>query len=106
MFAKLLLTVVVAGATACTLLNDRQMRIDATHQMTTLHRQLIINDQTLWTLRSEIAQRCRIGELRLAIDDLDTDWAPLPETAGDWRTLETRLTDHDATLNSPPSWGG
>lgn len=78
MFAKLLFIILVVGATACALLVIRQQRIDTFHEMSQIHQRLLGHERTLWELRSEIAQRCRPSQVRLAMNQLGETWVPIP----------------------------
>ncbi len=78
MFAKLLFIIVVVAASACALLVIRQQRIDAFHEITQTYKRLSEHERTLWTMRAEIAERCRPSQVRLAMNGLGINWAPLP----------------------------
>ena len=77
MFAKLLLVIVVMGATACGLLVNRQQRIDTAHEMAVLHHQLTDQSQQIWKLRCEVSHRCRPQQLNLSLARLGRSWAPV-----------------------------
>jgi len=77
MFAKLLLIILVMGATACGLLVNRQHRIEAAHETVALHQQLLDQEQRLWKLRCEVSCRCRPQQLNLALARLGGSWAPV-----------------------------
>jgi hypothetical protein len=78
MFAKLMLIITVAGATACALLVIRQQRIDTFHEISLAHQRLLVHERTLWQLRAEIAQRCRPSQVRLVMNRLGGEWVPIP----------------------------
>jgi hypothetical protein len=78
MFAKLLVIVIAVGATACALLVNRQQRIATFHEMSLIHRRLLEHERTLWEMRSELAQKCRPTQVRLAMQKLNEQWTPIP----------------------------
>ncbi|MCI0363292.1 MAG: hypothetical protein L0Y44_13790 [Phycisphaerales bacterium] len=78
MFLKLLLIIIVAGATANALLVIRQQRIDTFHEVSVVHQRLLGHERTLWEMRGEIAQRCRPSQVRLAMNQLGGSWDPIP----------------------------
>ena len=59
MLAKLLLVMAVAGWTSLALLATRQQRIEAAHEMSRLHADMIRDDALLWSLRRTIHAECR-----------------------------------------------
>ncbi len=77
MFAKLLLIIVVMGATACALLVNRQQRIETAHETAMLHQELLEQQKRLWTMRTRIAQRSRPECVRLAVSELGGTWSPV-----------------------------
>ena len=78
MFAKLLLIILSAGVTGIVLLMLRHQRIDEAHAMSRAHQRAIEQERTLWSLRTEIAERCRPEEIRrLVIEDEDA-WRSIP----------------------------
>ena len=78
MFAKLLFIIAAVCAIACALLVIRQQRIDTFHDMTQVHGRLLEHERTLWQMRAEIAERCRPSQVRLTMNGLHIEWAPLP----------------------------
>ena len=78
MFAKLLLIILITGATACILLVNRQQRIETANEIAHIHRCLLEHDQALWAVRNEVAARCQPDEVRLAIATLAGGWRPIP----------------------------
>src|SRR4029453_19300371 len=78
MFPKLLIIIIFVGATACALLVIRQHRIDTFHEISSVHHRLLAHDRTLWELRGEIAERCRPSQVRLVMNRVGGDWAPIP----------------------------
>ena len=77
MFAKLLLILLVMGATACGLLVNRQQRIEAAHETAVLHQLLNEQEQQVWKLRCEVSRRCGPQRLHLALARLGGSWAPV-----------------------------
>ena len=82
MFAKLLIAILVAAATAGALLVNRQVRLDAAHEMARLHTRLTEGERELWKLRGRIAERCRPDRLRRSTDHLGGVWVALEGTDG------------------------
>jgi hypothetical protein len=75
---KLLIILLVVGATASALLVNRQKRIETFHEMSQIHRRLHNHECTLWKLRVQIAARCRPSQVRLLVDRLGGEWIPIP----------------------------
>ncbi|MHC4080094.1 MAG: hypothetical protein ACYS15_00275 [Planctomycetota bacterium] len=90
MFAKLLLIIVVVGATACGLLVNRQQRIETAHETAMLHQQIVEQEQQIWKLRCEVSRRCRPQQLNLALARLGGSWAPVVVEPGGG---ETRIVE-------------
>ena len=82
MFAKLLLIIIVMGATACGLLVNRQQRIEAAHETAVLHQLLHEQEQQVWKLRCEVSRRCGPQQLNLALARLGGSWAPVVTQPG------------------------
>jgi hypothetical protein len=78
MFPKLLLIILVAGATAAALLVNRQQRIDTAHEISIVHQRLLAQDQTLWTLQRDLAQQIRPERIRYYKDLIGGSWAAIP----------------------------
>lgn len=91
MFAKLLFIIIVIAAAACALLVIRQQRIDAFHEITQTYKRLSEHERTLWTMRAEIAERCRPSQVRLAMNALDINWTPLPARPVSPSEIEPRV---------------
>ena len=88
MFTKLLLIIIVMGATACGLLVNRQQRIEAAHETALLHQLLNEQEQQVWKLRCEVSRRCRPQQLNLALARLGGSWTPVVvEPGGDGSQL-------------------
>ena len=88
MFAKLLLIIMLIGATACILLVNRQQRIETASEIAQSHRRLLQHDQALWALRNEIASRCTPDQVRAAISSFQGEWRSIPTTpAGQQRSV-------------------
>jgi hypothetical protein len=102
MFAKLLFVIVAVGAVSCALLVIRQQRIDTFHEMTRVHGRLLEHERTLWQMRADIAERCRPSQVRLAIKQLEHEWAPLPARS---EILQARRSNaqlaHQRTSQNP-----
>ena len=94
MFVKLLFIIMVVGATAWALLVIRQQRIDTFHEMSAVHQRLLNHERTLWELRSEIAQRCRPSQVRLAMNQIGGQWVPIPCSPPSPEQAQIRLASH------------
>jgi hypothetical protein len=79
MFAKLLVMVLVTGATAAGLLVLRQQRIETAHELAAVHARLLEDERLLWKLQSDIAATCRTDTVRHMLDELSDDWSTLPD---------------------------
>ena len=99
MFAKLLLIILITGATACILLVNRQQRIETANEIAHIHRCLLEHDQALWTMRNEVAARCQPDEVRLAIAKLAGGWRPIPSPP----RRETRSATQPAARDRDPT---
>ncbi len=106
MFAKLLLIILVMGATACALLAIRQQRIETAHESALLHQRLLDGEQVLWKLRSEIAVRCQPDQVRLAMAGLGGSWTPILIRAVESDTTQTHLASHTNAPAIDFDWGG
>ena len=81
MFRKLLLIVIVIGATACALLVNRQWRIETAHSAAMLHAELARQRAEVWELRSRIAARSRPDQVREAMAGEADGWSPILEVS-------------------------
>ncbi len=99
MFAKLLLIILITGATACILLVNRQQRIETANEIAQIHRCLLEHDQALWTMRNEVAARCQPDEVRLAIATLAGGWRPIPSAPRRDARSATQLAGRDPEPN-------
>lgn len=77
MFAKLLLIIIVMGATGCALLVNRQQRIDTAHRITEIHAQILRQQQRCWELRRDIAFEARPERVRAALGEVGGQWLPI-----------------------------
>ncbi|MEE9129600.1 MAG: hypothetical protein V3T84_06240 [Phycisphaerales bacterium] len=100
MFAKLLLIILITGATACILLVNRQQRIETANEIAHIHRCLLEHDQALWTMRNEVAARCQPDEVRLAIATLAGAWRPIPSPPRRDARSATQLAGGDPEPNN------
>ncbi len=96
MFAKLLVIIMVVGATACALLVMRQQRIDTFHEISRIHQRLSAHERTLWEMRMEIAERCRPSQVRLVMNQMNINWVPIPAgpPANLTQDADARLASH------------
>lgn len=91
MFAKLLLIILIAGATGGALLVNRQQRIDTAHDIAQSHQRLNRQEQVLWRLRTEIAGRVRPEDVRRRMHELGGVWVAMPDNPAIRRPRATRL---------------
>lgn len=77
MFAKLLLIIIVMGATACALLVNRQQRIDTAHRSAQLHQEILRQRQQCWALRRDIAFESQPERVRAALAEIGGQWSPI-----------------------------
>lgn len=78
MLVKLVLIIMVVGATASGLLVIRQRRIDTFHEISLIHQRLLMHERTLWELREQIAERCRPSQVRGVMHQIAGQWTPIP----------------------------
>ncbi len=83
MFGKLLLIIIVMGATACVLLVNRQQRIDTAHRAARLHQEILRQQQQCWAIRRDIAFESQPERVRAALAEVGGEWSPIviPEPA-------------------------
>lgn len=67
MWLKAAACVILAAATAMSLLALRQQRIDQMHQMASYHKQMRQTRQNLWELQVQIADDLRPDKLKAAV---------------------------------------
>ena len=77
MYAKMLLLIACATVFAVALLHMRQERLDAMHDMATLHGQMNDNRQAMWRWQSRIAEASDPPALLQAIVRAELDLEPL-----------------------------
>ena len=77
MFAKLLLIIIVMGATACALLVNRQQRIDTAHQAAQLHQEILRQRQQCWAIRRDLAFESQPERVRAALAEIGGQWSPI-----------------------------
>jgi len=91
MLAKVLAILISAAAIAAALLVNRQQRIDTFHDISSAHQRMIDHQRDLWQLRCEVAHACRPAEVRIAMNQLDMQWAAIPAISGqDFHTSGAR----------------
>lgn len=78
MFAKLLAVVLTLALTGIALLVMRQQRIDAAHEMTSVHRRLVRHETELWELRSRLIRHIRPETVSEQIEQIDSNWETIP----------------------------
>jgi len=83
MRAKLLTLIVFATIVAATLLQMRQQRFEAMHEMATLHQQMDTQRKSMWNLQAEIADAARPPTLLNAIERTELALEPVtPQRRG------------------------
>lgn len=102
MFSKLLLIVCAIGMIACTLLVNRQQRIETANEIANVHRRLLEQEQLLWSVHSVIAEKCQPTQIRKSLENIDSSWKPLPSKPRRMHTDNYAQTTHDnsATTHS------
>ncbi len=83
MFGKLLLIIIVMGASACVLLVNRQQRIDTAHRTAEIHQEILRQRQQCWAIRCDIAFESQPERVRAALAEIGGEWSPIviPEPA-------------------------
>lgn len=106
MLGKLLIIILVVGATASALLVNRQKRIETFHEMSQIHRRLHNHEYNLWKLRMQIAGRCRPAQVRLLVDRMGGEWIPIPAPGSPLMTREDlRLASNTAKAEDAAKLG-
>ena len=77
MFGKLLLIIIVMGATACALLVNRQQRIDTAHRAAEIHQEILRQRQQCWAIRRDIAFESQPERVRKALAEIGGEWLPI-----------------------------
>jgi len=77
MFGKLLLIIIVMGATACALLVNRQQRIDTAHRAARIHQEILLQRQQCWAIRRDIAFESQPERVRAALAEVGGQWSPI-----------------------------
>lgn len=106
MFGKLLLLILLTAATAAALLVNRQQRIDTAHDIAVLHQRIQSQEQTLWQLQSEVADRIRPGRLRQFKDDLGGSWVAIPTSPAHIRPVLRLALQHEQARELDEDLGG
>jgi hypothetical protein len=101
---KLIIIILVVGATASALLVNRQKRIETFHEMSQIHRRLHNHEFNLWKLRMQIAGRCRPAQVRLLVDRMGIQWIPIPAPGSPLMSPATdvRLATHKKPADTKP----
>ncbi len=94
MFGKLLILVLALALAGAMLLVMRQHRVESAYRMSTLHRELLRQEQALWDARRAVAEAVRPDAIRALLAETNQAWTPL--------TLDTDRLLHAATLAPPP----
>lgn len=103
MFAKLLLVIIVAGATGGALLVNRQHLIDTAHDIARSHQRLGEQEQVLWRLRTEIAEHVTPEDVRRHMDRLGGSWVAMPDGAADDAARAARLAGSEPAQPIAPA---
>lgn len=77
MWLKAAACVILAAATAMSLLALRQHRIEQMHQMAAYHKEMRQSRQNLWQLQVEIADHLRPDKLRAAVQRTGLELQPV-----------------------------
>ena len=77
MLGKLLLIIIVMAATACTLLVNRQQRIDTAHQAARIHQEILRQRQQCWAIRRDIAFESQPERVRAVLAEVGGQWSPI-----------------------------
>lgn len=77
MFEKLLAILLAVGAIGCALLVNRQQRIEASHEMASIHNRLREHRRALWALRADIAALASPAQLQIARRQTAERWVPI-----------------------------
>ena len=104
MFAKILVIVLTLGLTGLTLLVMRQQRIDAAHEMTSVHRRLVRHETELWELRSRLIQHIRPETVNEQIEQLDADWETIPAPGATLPASNDTLAASSDEQTQPAGW--
>ena len=99
MFPKLLLIVCAIGMIACTLLVNRQQRIETANDIANVHRRLLAQEQLLWSVHSVIAEKCQPSQVRASLENFDSTWKPLPSVPRKMQADESS-SNNSVTLHS------
>lgn len=78
MFGKLLAIILVLAVMALSLLVERQKRYETMLAISRTHAAIIEQERAIWRLRAEVARRVRPAEVRLALQSVPGEWAPMP----------------------------
>jgi len=76
MDAKLLVTILFVAALGATLLTLRQQRLDAAHEMVTLHRHIRMQTYDLWESQTKVAEQTEPLRLREMVRDAELNLVP------------------------------
>lgn len=96
MFGKLVFLIVGVGVVAGVLLVNRQLRIQAAHELADAQRRVAQHDRTLWRLRAEIASRVTPQRVEAAASGLGRLVAITPERYREFVRRETEQSGRDA----------
>jgi len=104
MFAKLLAIFLTLGITGIALLVMRQQRIDASHEMTSVHRRLVRHETELWELRSRLIKHIRPEIVNEQIEQLDANWATIPAPGPAMPASEDTFAASNEESAQPAGW--
>lgn len=94
MFTRLLFLILTFALIGAVLLDLRQRRIDAMHDMALLHKNMRQQREALWQNQFHIAERVRPDELTDAIERAGLDLEPInpAEVQDAWQTQTTPMS--------------
>ncbi len=104
MFAKLLAIVLSLGITGIALLVLRQQRIDASHEMTSVHQRLVRHETELWELRSRLINHIRPETVNEQIEQLDSNWGTIPAPCATQPASRSSLAASGDKSAKPAGW--
>ena len=98
MLAKIAAIILTIGIVGCVLLTNRQLRLQAVHDLAVLQRRVAEHDRTLWHLRAEIAANViprNVEQLARSLGPLEH--IPVEPRPGARPAVQVAATDAGAT---------
>lgn len=102
MFTRLLLLILAFALIGAVLLDLRQRRIDAMHDMALLHKQMRETREDLWQNQYHIAERVRPDALHDAIERVGLELEPInpAEAKEDWQVQTVTPQDQQRFVDA------